>query len=657
MVEPVAFDPRRTYELASTAFQLALGAIILASGVRPTLRAGLAVILLANAYEAADPTLRAAKIVPESLSWLSGHLLDPLIVITTAFVLCQLPVPLGGRRGERISTLAWVAALVAWVVAAVTISPDLTTRAEVGKLYSQLAPFLLAGYLFAFHVVPRWRALPPGPLRGQVLLLAAAFGASLGAVGFQQALNAFRPGGNDVREALTGLVFAFIAIGVAQLALDAARGRRDAALFASLPLVGVCFAATDVGTGNNLTEYAAQVVRPTLIGAAVLRYDLVETSAATRRLLVPASVVAFVLALFFGLNAALTGQSATVQPSSSAAALVIMAVGALLLRRPIASMFRVAGGEAGSVERIERYRLALEAGGAPHVSAKLVELRHRLRITDEEHDTLVAVLQRHVVVPTRAIRGLQVGDRVGQNEVLRELGRGGQGRALLARSDEGALVVLKEIARPWEEGAEERAEALAREAEAGAKIRSPRVAPVRGVIEDAGIRYLARNYVAGRTLDAVVAEEGPLAPARASAVLVDVLEGVQAIHDAGLLHLDLKPSNVVLDGSGRAVIIDLGTARREAAAVGGATLTQGAAPGGTLGWMAPEQAAGERVGRAADVYGAGALLAFLLTGSKPSPAGVRAPGGALGAVVERACASDPGMRFQDARSMRETLPH
>lgn len=644
---------RETYAIVACVFQLGLAALVFPGPGRRRVRAALALVLVANAYEVAEgPILLGFGILPPSWDAFGGHVLDPAIGISLAFIMSQLPTPLGGSRGANVATGLWVGGLAASTIIILILRmglPATSPQIDAIRILQHALPFAIAAFLLAAHVVPRWCQLPRGPLRGQVLLFASGLGIGFAATGLNNVIDLIDGGAKSPVAASYSLPFWFSL--AAMLRLLVPRPSPDGLLFAGILASSAAFAIADRMGAESVGEFGVQAVRPALVAFAILRYDLVDVGRASRSVLLPVTGVAFALTLFFGLHAILSGGFDPLSAPAAALSLSSITLGTMLARRPLVQVLRGSGGEAGSLERIESYRLALEAAGPPFVSRDLVGLRSRLRITDEEHDTLVAILKSHVVVPTRAVRGLQAGETVsGRYDVVRELGRGGQGRALLARDGtSGGLVVLKEIARPWEEGARERLEALRREADAGARVRSPRVARVLGIVEDAGIAYLVREYAPGRTLDAIVSDQGPFPEARALATVKDILDGLATIHDAGLLHLDLKPSNIVADESGRAVIIDLGTARR--VAVAGSTLTQGVAPGGTLGWMAPEQAAGESVGPPADVYGAGALLAFLLTGRKPTPAGFAAPEGALGEVVRRACAADPRARFASAAEM------
>lgn len=247
----------------------------------------------------------------------------------------------------------------------------------------------------------------------------------------------------------------------------------------------------------------------------------------------------------------------------------------------------------------------------------------------------------------------------GRFEVRAALGAGGQGRAFEARDLlEGTSVVLKEALGG--DGA-----SLAREARAAASVRSPFVARVHGLVSDESGSFLVRELVPGRVLHEVVPQDRGLAPLEAARVMRDVLAGLSALHEAGVAHGDLKPANVIVRDDGRAVLIDLGIARRVPTEDATRTATDvGVGAAGSLGWTAPEVLLGAPAGPPADVYGAGLLARFLLTGRAPFPtqgrsafevaeAVTRGPplpaiGGALDAAVSRATARDVASRTRSA---------
>jgi predicted Ser/Thr protein kinase len=154
-------------------------------------------------------------------------------------------------------------------------------------------------------------------------------------------------------------------------------------------------------------------------------------------------------------------------------------------------------------------------------------------------------------------------------------------------------------------------ERFRREAESAARISSVNTARVLE-IHDTDPMYLATEYVAGPTLGEALAAGGPLRGPALRDFARGVAHAIAAIHAAGVTHRDLTPANVILDER-RPVVIDFGIARAE----DNRTMTSTGWAMGTPGWMAPEQARGERAGPPADVFAWGLLVAFAGTGRPP----------------------------------------
>lgn len=204
---------------------------------------------------------------------------------------------------------------------------------------------------------------------------------------------------------------------------------------------------------------------------------------------------------------------------------------------------------------------------------------------------------------------LAVGQSLGKYEIRRKLGHGGQAQTFLAYDpDLRRLVVIKYYHSVRSEAEQE---VVLREGRALARIRSPYVAQCFGAERHEGVVYLVLEYIPGQTL----AERLLVRPFDVTAALRltrQLAEGVAAIHACGLLHLDLKPANVLLGEDERPRIVDFGLA----AAVGSDRLRQ---ISGTPAYMAPEQARGEveRIDPRTDLFGLGAVLYELLTGQPP----------------------------------------
>ena len=252
-------------------------------------------------------------------------------------------------------------------------------------------------------------------------------------------------------------------------------------------------------------------------------------------------------------------------------------------------------------------------------------------------------------------------------ELLRKLGEGGQATTYLARDRAlQRLVVLKRYHGVASSG---RREAVLNEGRALARIRSPFVAPCYGVETRGDEIDLVVEYVPGRPLTELTADER--ADIRRCARLVEqVAGGLAEVHACGLLHRDIKPQNIILGDDGVPRLVDFGLA----VPVASEALQE---VSGSPRYMAPEQARGqgERVDARTDVYGLGAVLYYLLTGQPPHDGKTlieileqardapivpprrinpRVPR-ALERVCLKAMAADPQSRFQSADALRRAL--
>ncbi len=162
---------------------------------------------------------------------------------------------------------------------------------------------------------------------------------------------------------------------------------------------------------------------------------------------------------------------------------------------------------------------------------------------------------------------------------------------------------------------DEFAQRFVREARAAARLSHPNVVAVFDQGEDDGIVYLAMELVAGHTLRDTITREGPLAPARALALIEPVLSALASAHRTGLVHRDVKPENVLISTEGRVKVADFGLARAVSSETQH-TATQGVLIG-TVSYLAPELVLEGRSDARADVYAAGVMLYELLTATKP----------------------------------------
>ena len=201
---------------------------------------------------------------------------------------------------------------------------------------------------------------------------------------------------------------------------------------------------------------------------------------------------------------------------------------------------------------------------------------------------------------------------VGPYRLLGRLGSGGMGRVYLGRSAGGRTVAVK-IVHPHFALDEEFRARFRREVDAAHRVGGAWTAPVLDADPEARVPWVATAYAAGPSLTAAVADDGPLPVHSVRALGAGLGEALAAVHDLGLVHRDVKPSNVLLTLDGP-VLIDFGIAR---ATEGTASLTSTGVSIGSPGYMSPEQILGKGVTGAADVFSLGAVLAYAATGQPP----------------------------------------
>jgi eukaryotic-like serine/threonine-protein kinase len=205
----------------------------------------------------------------------------------------------------------------------------------------------------------------------------------------------------------------------------------------------------------------------------------------------------------------------------------------------------------------------------------------------------------------------------GRYRLDRSLGNGGMGEVFVATDTVlDRRVALKRLSPALADDEPARARFF-REARALARINSPNVV---GVFDAGGDRepFLVMELIDGITLRDQLRRTAPLDPARATAIAADVAGGLAAAHSQGVIHRDVKPSNIFLTGAGEAKVGDFGIARVER---GDMTLTMTGQAFGSPAYIAPEQATGGRVDARADLYSLGCVLYEMLAGRPPFEGG------------------------------------
>jgi serine/threonine protein kinase len=207
----------------------------------------------------------------------------------------------------------------------------------------------------------------------------------------------------------------------------------------------------------------------------------------------------------------------------------------------------------------------------------------------------------------------------GDYELLEEVGRGGQGVVFRAWQKSLNRTVAVKIIGIGQWATNAHLKRLRREAEAAAKLNHPGIVSIYEVGERDGTSYFSMRFVEGDHLDEVV-NRVPVSARQAAELIAKVARTVHYAHEHGILHRDIKPGNVLLDGNGEPHLTDFGLARL---VEHGSTVTGTQEVMGTPSYMAPEQAIGNNaaVSRGTDVYGLGAVLYELLTGQPPFAGG------------------------------------
>ncbi|MGH3050137.1 MAG: serine/threonine-protein kinase, partial [Gaiellaceae bacterium] len=258
----------------------------------------------------------------------------------------------------------------------------------------------------------------------------------------------------------------------------------------------------------------------------------------------------------------------------------------------------------------------------------------------------------------------------GRYELRRPLGHGAMAVVDLVHDLElDRPIALKRLAENFARDDELRDRFL-REARLAARLSHPNVVRVYDIGEEDGRPFIAMEYVDGETLAELVASRGTLPPPEAAELGIQACRALAAAHAAGLVHRDVKPQNLLLCRDGTLKLGDFGIA----VGLEGTRLTAAGTVLGTAAYLAPEQARGDQVTAAADVYGIGAVLYELLAGRPPRTitslgqlgasetyriADVRelAPGvpAALAALVTRCLAYEPQDRPASAAALAREL--
>src|SRR5207253_6865566 len=258
----------------------------------------------------------------------------------------------------------------------------------------------------------------------------------------------------------------------------------------------------------------------------------------------------------------------------------------------------------------------------------------------------------------------------GRYRILRKLGTGGMANVYLAEDEVlGRRVAIKSL-NDRHAGDDQFVERFRREAKNAASLSHPNIVSIYDRGEAEGTYYIAMEYLDGRSLKELIVARGPAPIHLAVDYARQILAAIRFAHRHGIVHRDIKPHNVLVDGEGRLKVTDFGIAR-----AGVSQMTEAGSIIGTAQYLSPEQAKGAPVDQTSDLYSVGVVLYELLTGvvpfsgdtpveiamkhlsSAPEPPSVKRAEipRELDLVVLRALAKDPGDRYQSAEEMDADL--
>jgi len=265
-----------------------------------------------------------------------------------------------------------------------------------------------------------------------------------------------------------------------------------------------------------------------------------------------------------------------------------------------------------------------------------------------------------------------VGQKLGEFEIVELIGRGAMGAVYRARQRLLDRFVAIKILLPSLAENEDLVKRFYREARSAANLRHSSIVQVHAVGESQGRHYIAMEWVDGEGLDAILRREGPLAQERALQIFKEVSSALAAAHEAGIIHRDIKTSNILIDSKGLARVTDFGLAKR---LEGDIAVTATGQSLGTPLFMPPEVSSGKKAEPRSDLYSLGATMFYLLAGrppfegetateiiiksatQKPPALAAVAPHAdrRLARIIDRLLSKDPRRRHPSARALLEEL--
>lgn len=224
----------------------------------------------------------------------------------------------------------------------------------------------------------------------------------------------------------------------------------------------------------------------------------------------------------------------------------------------------------------------------------------------------------------KLLKGAYFGLVLGPYEIVAPIGKGGMGTVFLARDVRMQKLVALKVLPPKKARKNRRMlERFQRELEINRRVAHPHIAWTYDGGEIHGVFYIAMEFIPGKTLARIVSEQGPFQVNELARIAVEVALGLHHAHSMGVIHRDMKPSNIMITPNGHAKVLDLGLALIEGEMSGEREVVGGRGyVVGSMDYIAPEQIKdAAAVGPAADIYSLGCTLYAALTGRPPFPGG------------------------------------
>jgi Tol biopolymer transport system component/predicted Ser/Thr protein kinase len=216
-----------------------------------------------------------------------------------------------------------------------------------------------------------------------------------------------------------------------------------------------------------------------------------------------------------------------------------------------------------------------------------------------------------------------IGRTLGHYQIIEKLGEGGMGVVYKARDTHLDRFVALKILPPEKVADPERKQRFTQEAKSASSLNHPGIITIHDIASDRGVDFIAMEYVEGKTLDQLIPRKGM----RIDEVLkigAEIADALAAAHSIGIIHRDVKPSNIIVGDQGRVKVLDFGLAKLTETAPAASTQTTAAAPVltredrivGTVAYMSPEQAQAGKVDARSDIFSFGSLLYEMVTGRR-----------------------------------------